>query len=232
MRGKPDGVAVGAALERITPAGAGKTSRLNRKTNRERDHPRRCGENYTDCERRARHEGSPPQVRGKLVVLSYRDSVNGITPAGAGKTCNLFYRDSGLWDHPRRCGENCAEQHAVMKFEGSPPQVRGKRKIEGYARSIERITPAGAGKTCCSSSSQTPPQDHPRRCGENADTPTVPPKIGGSPPQVRGKLRKIANLRTQRRITPAGAGKTQAWSVSWAAAWGSPPQVRGKPGAA
>ena len=88
MRGKPDGVAVGAALERITPAGAGKTSRLNRKTNRERDHPRRCGENYTDCERRARHEGSPPQVRGKLVVLSYRDSVNGITPAGAGKTQN------------------------------------------------------------------------------------------------------------------------------------------------
>ena len=109
MRGKPDGVAVGAALERITPAGAGKTSRLNRKTNRERDHPRRCGENYTDCERRARHEGSPPQVRGKRSRTQTDTQQIRITPAGAGKTMPPYYGYSLRWDHPRRCGENTME---------------------------------------------------------------------------------------------------------------------------
>ena len=51
-----------------------------------------------------------------------------------------------------------------------------------------RITPAGAGKTSSPVTSVNPPQDHPRRCGENSP----------------------ALLRRQRLsgITPAGAGKT------------------------
>ena len=70
----------------ITPAGAGKTKRNPSVCGGHRDHPRRCGENDYVHSNVLHHVGSPPQVRGKLVVLPYRDRVNGITPAGAGKT--------------------------------------------------------------------------------------------------------------------------------------------------
>ena len=33
----------------------------------------------------------------------------------------------------------------------------------------------------------------------------------GSPPQVRGKLKRKSGLQTMHRITPAGAGKTSLW---------------------
>ncbi len=50
--------------------------------------------------------------------------------------------------------------------------------------------------------------DHPRRCGENY-TLGFPIFIrGGSPPQVRGKLRNLASFGVGGGITPAGAGKT------------------------
>ena len=111
-----------------------------------------------------------------------------------------------------------------------------------------RITPAGAGKTPHSAIIRVRCRDHPRRCGENklSDRPWT--HRGGSPPQVRGKLRYIVQRIMRTRITPAGAGKT--WDVPEAArqpwdhprrcgenalitgiaddAPGSPPQVRGK----
>ena len=72
--------------------------------------------------------------------------------------------------------------------------------------------------------------------------------ILGSPPQVRGKPFGFHPQKSQRRITPAGAGKTRlgCWAYQWATdhprrcgenyfvkpaalrAIGSPPQVRGK----
>ena len=50
----------------------------------------------------------------------------------------------------------------------------------------------------------------------------------GSPPQVRGKLRLFYTVLQYCRITPAGAGKTQARREPRQSAPGSPPQVRGK----
>ena len=71
---------------------------------------------------------------------------------------------------------------------------------------------------------------------------------GGSPPQVRGKLKRQPVFELDNRITPAGAGKTAVVRQAAAIAWdhprrcgenykqsltrcrrlGSPPQVRGK----
>ena len=111
---------------------------------------------------------------------------------------------------------------------GSPPQVRGKHR-HSLPRKAEH-------------------KDHPRRCGENRFSNSITLRVPGSPPQVRGKLYRPAQPVCGAGITPAGAGKTEqtlykinhagdhprrcgenpAGLVSGAAAWGSPPQVRGK----
>ena len=50
--------------------------------------------------------------------------------------------------------------------------------------------------------------DHPRRCGENITDVQTGYSRQGSPPQVRGKQHDLAIELADRRITPAGAGKT------------------------
>ena len=152
------------------------------------------------------------------------------------------------WDHPRRCGENRAFCGRYGAAEGSPPQVRGKPKPIITGSSTSRITPAGAGKTLRKIVYQCTREDHPRRCGENISTASHAVGFPGSPPQVRGK--PISDTPSSRiwGITPAGAGKTAAVTISivypsdhprrcgenlgcvrcFYSIKGSPPQVRGK----
>ena len=70
-----------------------------------------------------------------------------ITPAGAGKTGICAVSSSAAWDHPRRCGENLGDRVNAVVTVGSPPQVRGKPTDKALDVFVERITPAGAGKT-------------------------------------------------------------------------------------
>ena len=127
VRGKRDATTKNDIQMRITPAGAGKTRERGTHKACRQDHPRRCGENpyvagIVTCE-----AGSPPQVRGKLILSIGYGSSRGITPAGAGKTY-IWHADSETYkDHPRRCGEN-------------PVDFFVKSHVIG-------ITPAGAGKT-------------------------------------------------------------------------------------
>ena len=86
MRGKLFTPVLMFPLLRITPADAGKTVATATAHDNEWDHPRGCGENRLEQVAASDLRGSPPRMRGKLVVLPYRDSVNGITPADAGKT--------------------------------------------------------------------------------------------------------------------------------------------------
>ena len=72
--------------DRITPAGAGKTTRGAKEYMVAQDHPRRCGENYMLTLADDFRLGSPPQVRGKQPVYHGIYHQLGITPAGAGKT--------------------------------------------------------------------------------------------------------------------------------------------------
>ena len=51
-------------------------------------------------------------------------------------------------------------------------------------------------------------QDHPRVCGEKNLTVEAGGSITGSPPRVRGKASKSANITGGSRITPACAGKS------------------------
>ena len=126
VRGKPSFTSTCSQPSRITPAGAGKTQDNLYHSRHKRDHPRRCGENELSATVACRMRGSPPQVRGKpLVIVSAinfsgsppqvrgkrgraqkRCTSEGITPAGAGKTCFIIRIVARVEDHPRRCGEN------------------------------------------------------------------------------------------------------------------------------
>ena len=139
-------------------------------------------------------------------------------------------------------------QCAVERRVGSPPQVRGKRKLFCNAVAGSRITPAGAGKTGANTLGENSVKDHPRRCGENRFSECLFRAHYGSPPQVRGKPSKSISHGLSFGITPAGAGKTHSNGThgtfsrdhprrcgenvapmsSISAAPGSPPQVRGK----
>ena len=65
VRGKPNYDEIPKAKSGITPAGAGKTSGGVFLFIRNRDHPRRCGENAIAADEPTTAQGSPPQVRGK-----------------------------------------------------------------------------------------------------------------------------------------------------------------------
>ena len=181
-------VPVQTGAKRITPAGAGKTRLQQRAQCQRRDHPRRCGENSAwGCIEYA-HPGSPPQVRGKLPSSIASSILYRITPAGAGKTILVQRKLFQLGDHPRRCGENAMLEAELDGNTGSPPQVRGKRNRAVQLFVVDRITPAGAGKTGSASAMPVISEDHPRRCGENMRRLEYDIMNEGSPPQMRGKL--------------------------------------------
>ena len=147
VRGKLEDALNSGSLVGITPAGAGKTLEQTRGKARDRDHPRRCGENSNSYNLHDVAWGSPPQVRGKPERADRNAVWCGITPAGAGKTVAVRMESIRLWDHPRRCGENLQQRLQQRLRLGSPPQVRGKLQAIVDALPQIRITPAGAGKT-------------------------------------------------------------------------------------
>ena len=69
----------------ITPAYAGKSQQLDKRRNRKQDHPRMCGEKSKNQRRNRKQRGSPPHVRGKVMVSPHEKTSHGITPACAGK---------------------------------------------------------------------------------------------------------------------------------------------------
>ena len=129
VRGKPSVSQLSVRTLRITPAGAGKTLMFVVRIAAFADHPRRCGENPWTHRGLMTVKGSPPQVRGKPINVRSPFYLTGITPAGAGKTSPERPLRGDCRDHPRRCGENEAAEPQPDGIQGSPPQVRGKRRM-------------------------------------------------------------------------------------------------------
>ena len=73
----------------ITPACAGKSLFSMPTIGHARDHPRVCGEKYTDGLGECQRVGSPPRVRGKGIFLIIFVPAIRITPACAGKRTHL-----------------------------------------------------------------------------------------------------------------------------------------------
>ena len=147
VRGKLSCLERAAVEDGITPACAGKTTTRRWGITSSRDHPRVCGENNHVSLLGNIFGGSPPRVRGKLVVVDMHRKRLGITPACAGKTCPLRCSSLCPRDHPRVCGENTGASHDMAEALGSPPRVRGKHLEAIIGRGLAGITPACAGKT-------------------------------------------------------------------------------------
>ena len=193
-------------------------------------------------------EGSPPRMRGKRAFLDDFAILNRITPADAGKTPVADARAVRAWDHPRGCGENSLFLRYTDGADGSPPRMRGKLSIYDVIETINRITPADAGKTFSCDAVVGAAQDHPRGCGENLPSVSEPQIGTGSPPRMRGKLVWSGFWAASDGITPADAGKTggcfykilegkdhprgcgeNACGSLWMPSGrGSPPRMRGK----
>ena len=106
-----------------------------------------CGENKAGTSGYSSITGSPPHVRGKLLLLMNWLFAVRITPACAGKTWNNGCAPLNQQDHPRMCGENSMRFSSAFHTVGSPPHVRGKPVIADSTGFNIGITPACAGKT-------------------------------------------------------------------------------------
>ena len=131
-----------------------------------------------------------------------------LIPAGAG---NMFCSCLDLlhgWAHPRGCGEHYMPISSISAAGGSSPRVRGTC-LECIPTLVWfGLIPAGAGKTNHEEFLEDEHSAHPRRCGENTCSSEGCHIRVGSSPQVRGKPRLPKHRVVQRRLIPAGAGKT------------------------
>ena len=222
VRGKAEVFDSPDLLEGITPACAGKSIIAQRRHAAIQDHPRVCGEKPSLFLMGCIELGSPPRVRGKDGVALGGCGAVGITPACAGKS--FFKRFMRLFcgDHPRVCGEKYHSRAWKDAVSGSPPRVRGKVVTLHGLELGAGITPACAGKSCCTQCADLRTRDHPRVCGEKRGTSMNAATKTGSPPRVRGKGPEAVMRRAVLRITPACAGKSRSPRSASALRWDHP----------
>lgn len=156
---------------RITPAWAGKSQRIGRKTAGKGAHPRVGGEKARGRVRSSCAAGSPPRRRGKecRIFMDYLDE--GITPAWAGKSLFSSVSEVSLRDHPRVGGEKSGAVGQMTDKQGSPPHGRGKVRLAPLIQLLVGIIPAWAGKRRGHASGPCKHGDHPRMGGEKATRP-------------------------------------------------------------
>ena len=159
--------------------------------------PRVCGEKGVYAMLYTGLWGSPPHVRGKVLVPAIKRFAQRITPAYAGKSRKTPTQLRKPRDHPRVCGEKCKPECPDPCISGSPPRMRGKGQCINGAGKLPRITPAYAGKSPTAKQRGILRRDHPRVCGEKPLP--DPERIFqlGSPPRMRGK--DTITSRTQRQ---------------------------------
>ena len=192
---------------RITPACAGKSSRLLYSDFLAGDHPRMRGEKGELTGNKPHVLGSPPHARGKVLDQIRLVEPRRITPACAGKRLIGEVFTPLSEDHPRMRGEKMPSPAVTSCGPGSPPHARGKAFVLVLDQIRLGITPACAGKRTAIIPTSTASADHPRMRGEKVFAPFFPALLTGSPPHARGKERQTTVHMLIRRITPACAGK-------------------------
>ena len=90
----------------IIPADAGSTVPRSPCQSLSQDHPRGCGEHKEITCELVGLAGSSPRMRGARLRVVTSLVGSGIIPADAGSTLDRVLIITGIWDHPRRCGEH------------------------------------------------------------------------------------------------------------------------------
>ena len=106
-------------------------------------------------------------------------------------------------------GEDAQSALVTVRWRGSPPHARGRRRWWFSPAGRHGITPACAGKTQTVNQMQRRAEDHPRMRGEDFECVWPPHAENGSPPHARGRHGEDSRRTRFRRITPACAGKTR-----------------------
>ena len=91
--------------------------------------------------------------------------------------------------------------------------MRGTLVEEKPIKSVFGLTPACAGNTISSHVYMPLPEAHPRLCGEHTLVFYKGAYLLGSPPPVRGTLKRFLSEIQTFRLTPACAGNTACMSV-------------------
>ena len=147
MRGKDHFLWCTEFRRRITPAYAGKRTLSVWRSAFTLDHPRVCGEKPLSKWGQDGPLGSPPRMRGKVLLILRVVFLDRITPAHAGKRSEAELASEGIKDHPRACGEKNVPEVVFLPVGGSPPRMRGKDKQHIAVNNCAGITPAHAGKS-------------------------------------------------------------------------------------
>ena len=209
MRGKAELSAAINHVLGITPARAGKSRCSSAKGKAVQDHPRVGGEKFMPSFVICTLLGSPPHGRGTDGESTGIGGADGITPAWAGKRAWFSYCGCQDRDHPRMGGEKLAMILVACTMLGSPPHGRGKDDFAQKLISLQRITPAWAGKSYKCPVGLLPAWDHPRVGGEKNIVRKASFDPQGSPPRGRGKDDTLHISGFFPGITPAWAGKRQ-----------------------
>ena len=106
--------------------------------------------------------------------------------------------------------------------------MRGKEAPTEAAATVDRITPAYAGKRGLSAEIFIGDKDHPRLCGEKLIARSMYSPIMGSPPPMRGKACGVLSKRDMIRDHPRLCGEKQRLAIVTGSRAGSPPPMRGK----
>ena len=154
-------------LAGITPAHAGKTTRIAQIIARKQDHPRSRGKDLPQYSIWLFRLGSPPLTRERrfsefLLYFSIR-----ITPAHAGKTSARLGATPQSQDHPRSRGKDIKARRCKSRPRGSPPLTRERRYGISASAGGNGITPAHAGKTFFLHACHQKIEDHPRSRGKD-----------------------------------------------------------------
>ena len=147
MRGKRSLMLPCFFASRNIPAYAGKTALVESGDPLKMEHPRVCGENQGQAMPMPWNIGTSPRMRGKRCVLHPIITPRRNIPAYAGKTKRTPTVVTRPAEHPRVCGENPVDAHAVAAEDGTSPRMRGKHCCTRRQHFSDRNIPACAGKT-------------------------------------------------------------------------------------
>ena len=117
--------------------------------------------------------------------------------------------------HPRACGEHSNNRGKSSPPVGSSPRMRGTRPKHLSSSSGIRFIPAHAGNTVECSKIAALIAVHPRACGEHCFGSSLPFRVFGSSPRMRGTPQPAHRWTGTRRFIPAHAGNTSYFYLTF-----------------